>query len=96
MKVRGGNNGAFPVALAQDGGNNGGTTAGTKPSWTYTVKDFDDATTILGTAMSPIAPRLPASAAAATAGLAYRKADGTLVLLEAYEDYGYGACVEAT
>jgi hypothetical protein len=101
-KVTGGNNGVFPVVLVQDGGNDGGATPGTKPTWTYTLKDYEDGTTILkkadgtnATGMTPVKPRLPARAAAATVGLAYRKADGTLVLLEAYENYGYEACEEA-
>jgi hypothetical protein len=90
-----GNRGIFLVVLAQDGGGNGGTTAGNSPTWTYTLKDYDDGTTVLGTTLSPIAgTRLPSSAAAATVGTAQYKADGTLVLVQAFEDYTEGVCEE--
>ncbi len=100
--LEGGGSGIFPVALAQDGGGSGGTTtAGTKPTWTYTLKDINTGTTLKkadgttdATGLSPVAStRLPASAAAATEGTAYRKADGTLVLQQAFEDYAW--CTDA-
>jgi hypothetical protein len=94
QNVRGG---VFAVTLTSDGGGDGGSTAGTKPTWTYTVKDINTGVTLIktsggtaATGMSPLASsRLPAKAAAATAGTAYYKSDGTLVLQQAFEDYAY-------
>jgi hypothetical protein len=90
----------FLVTLAQDGGGNGGTsTNGTAATWTYTVKDYETGTTLKknaadddATAMSPVKPRQPWYATAATAGLACRKTNGDLVLVEAFESYDWGNC----
>jgi hypothetical protein len=101
VKVRrGAKDALFLVTLAQDGGGNGGSTAGTAPTWTYTVKDYETSATLKknaagdnATAMSPISgTRLPSQASAATVGTAIRKDDGTLVLVQAFEAYTNGSC----
>jgi hypothetical protein len=86
----------FPVTLTSDGGDNGGSTAGTAATWTYTLKDINTGTTLKkadgttnATGYTPTQPRPPWQAAAATEGQAYRKADGTLVLAVAYETWTY-------
>ena len=100
VKVGGIKDGTFLVTLASDGGGDGGSTAGTAPTWTYTIKDYETSTTLKkadgttdATGYSPLAgTRLGAKATAAVTGTAIRKSNGDLVLVQAHEDYTEGAC----
>jgi len=78
----------FPVRLSSDGGSNGTNTGA--PTYTYTVKDITNTTT-LGTTVSPDVARPYGAVTAATYGLAYYLS-GTLHLLIAFEVPGSGGC----
>lgn len=91
--------GAFLVALAQDGGGNGGDTNGTAANWTYIMNDCETGATLKknaagdsATRMSPLKPRNPWYATEATFGWAIRKTNGDLVLVEAFETFDWSAC----
>ncbi len=89
----------FLVSLESDGGDDGGSTPGTEPTWTYSLLDYETGDPLMeadgeteATEYEPIKPRLPSSAAAATEGIAIRQSTGDLVLVEAFENYGGEGC----
>lgn len=80
----------IPVRLTQTGGSLGNKT--TSSSWTYTVKDITNTTTIT-TGASPSVARPHGTLAAATYGIGYYAPDGSgFVLLHAFEITGTGGC----
>ncbi len=92
----------FLVRLVNDGGNNGGNVNGVAATWTYTVKDYATNQTLKLNAsndpaitMSPLRPRNPWQANAATYGYCCRDANGVLILIDAFESYNWTACVTA-
>ena len=78
----------FAVSLTQTGGSNGDKT--NAATWTYTVKTLGDIE--LATGKSPQQTRPNGTMTAATRGLAYYDADGSLMLAWAFETPGTGAC----
>jgi hypothetical protein len=80
----------LPVALTQTGGAIG--TQTTASSWTYTVKDITNTTTLL-TGASPLVGRPNGKLAAAGYGTGYYAPDGSgFVLFKAEEIEGTGGC----
>jgi hypothetical protein len=85
----------FPVTLTQAGGSDG--TSSAKASWTYNVADALTGDSLASAADPTASPHLhqrPAvgSMIRATSGLAYYKADGTLVLAFVNEVADQSAC----